>query len=203
MCVCVLWCFGVGGNRRNALTGGMFVISCPPCSFLLLHTHTHVQTHLDAHAHTLRGVGTMMGEISSVCVWVWGHKNALIKIERGQNDGCLSLVPCENTHTHTHAELLFDMAANSHFMKPISPLSVVCSCLGNSPQSTVCVNCMNICALMSLALAPHTLIKLRECKRYLCVCLCVYRRQYRQSVMQLLYGVFKDYNFTDLIMSTH
>lgn len=101
MCVCVLWCFGVGGNRRNALTGGMFVISCPPCSFLLLHTHTHVQTHLDAHAHTLRGVGTMMGEISSVCVWVWGHKNALIKIERGQNDGCLSLVPCENTHTHT------------------------------------------------------------------------------------------------------
>lgn len=70
VCVCVLWCFGVGGNRRNALTGGMFVISCPPCSFLLLHTHTHVQTHLDAHAHTLRGVGTMMGEISSVCVCV-------------------------------------------------------------------------------------------------------------------------------------
>lgn len=44
-CVCVLWCFGVGGNRRNALTGGMFVISCPPCSFLLLHTHTHTRSN--------------------------------------------------------------------------------------------------------------------------------------------------------------
>ncbi len=69
-------------------------------------------------------------------------------------------MPCENTHTHTHTH-----TANSHFMKPISPLSVVYSCLGNSSQGTVCVNCLNICALMSLVLAPHTLIKVCGCRR--------------------------------------
>lgn len=64
--------------------------------------------------------------------------------------------------------MLFDTTAKRHFMRTKRPphthtLVVVYSYLGNSPQGRVCMNCMNICALMSLVLAPHTLINVRGC----------------------------------------
>ena len=127
---------------------------------------------------------------------MWGHQKSVVKTERPEwwmpfisaTWECTDIYAHTHTHTHTHkhrhTEMLFDMPANSHSMKPISPLSVIHGCLGNSPHSTVCVNSMNICVLMSLALAPHTLIKVRGYKWHTLVRLQTYFFQDRHSIKQ-------------------